>query len=110
MGAYQNNENAGKKKGHSRGSVRNDSRLDSFTRGRKKGSADWGGCDPERIQAAVVAITRLGGAITFGLSRDEGAHSLTLMLDDSRATLWFNGDADLDEELDDVVARLDATD
>lgn len=109
MGAHQNNVQGSKKKGGNRGSTRNDSRLDAFTNGRKKGSADWGSCDAQRIQAAVVAITALGGAITFGLSRDEGAHSLTLMLDDSRATMWYNGDADLDEALDDVVARLGAT-
>lgn len=108
MGAYQNNEQGDGKKKKARGTTRNNSRLDAFTGGRKKGSADWGSADPQRLLAAVVKITALGGAITFGLSRDEGAHSLTLLLDDSRATMWYNGDADLDECLDDVVARLEA--
>lgn len=107
MGAYQNNGQEGTKKRGSRGSVRNDNRLDAFTNGKKKGSACWGGCDPLRLQAAVVAITSMGGAITLGLSRDEGAHSLTLLLDNNRATMWYNGDADLDEELDAVIAKLD---
>ncbi len=83
----------------SRGSVRNGDRLSAFAGGNEQGSADWGGCDPGRLQAVVVAITSLGGAITIGLSRDGGAHSLTLLLDGSRKTLWFNGKADLDEEL-----------
>lgn len=108
MGAYQNNVQSDGKKAGSRGSVKNSSRLDGFASGRKKGSADWGTADPELVLATVLKITGMGGAITFGLSRDEGAHSLTLMLDDSRATLWFNGDADLNTELQEVCARLEA--
>lgn len=108
MGARQSNERAVKKARKTRGSVQNKSRLDAFGGGRKEGTADWGGCDPERLQAVVVGITALGGAVTFGLSRDKGAHSLTLLLDDDRTSLWFNGDADLDLQLDDVAARLEA--
>ena len=107
MGAMQNNvqKTAGKKK--SRGSVRNNDRLQAFAKGSGTATGDWGGCDCGRLQAVVVAITRLGGAITFGLSRDGGAHSLTLLLDGGRETLWFNGGADLDMQLDDVIATLD---
>ncbi len=50
----------------------------------------------------------MGGAVTFGLSRDQGAHSLTLLLDGGRETLWFNGNADLEEALDEVLGVLDA--
>lgn len=108
MGAYQNNVQKvdGKEKG--RGSVRNKDRLSAFAEGTKSGAADWGGCHPELLQAVVVGITGMGGAVTFGLSRDQGAHSLTLLLDDNRKTLWFNGSADLDEELRAVAATLDA--
>lgn len=88
----------GKKRGK-RGSVNNSRRLDTFKKGVGSTAADWGGCDPARIQDIVVAITELGGAATFGLSRDGGAHSVTVMLDGERETLWFNGNADLNEEL-----------
>lgn len=108
MGAYQNNAKADRKGTKSRGSTNNTSRLDGFGGGSKEGGAEWSSCDPERLHAVVVAITGLGGAITLGLSRDRGAHSLTLMLDNDRTTLWFNGDADLDAALTDVQARLDA--
>lgn len=108
MGAMQNNERSGAKKKKSRGSVRNSSRLEAFSKRGGSGEADWGGCDADRIQAVVVAITGLGGAVTFGLSRDLGAHSLTLMLDGSRETLWFNGDADLAEQLVGVLDTLEA--
>ncbi len=107
MGAMQNNEKAGAEKKKSRGSVRNDSRLQAFANGGGNGYGDWGACDPKRMQAVVVGITSLGGAVTFGLSRDMGAHSLTLLLDGSRQTLWFNGGADLDEELERVTVTLE---
>ena len=89
-----------------RGSVKNTDRLAAFARGGQDGEADWGSCEAGKLLAVVVAITKLGGAITIGLSRDLGAHSLTLLLDGSRATLWFNGKADLDKELDQVAGVL----
>lgn len=91
-----------------RGSTRNTDRLAAFASGQGTGAADWGTCDPARLQAVLVGITTLGGAVTFGLSRNLGAHSLTLLLDGNHSTLWFNGDADLDEKLDEVVATLDS--
>ncbi len=91
-----------------RGSTNNKRRLDAFTKGKKHGSADWGACNASGLQAVVVAITSLGGAVTIGLSRDQGAHSLTLLLDGQRETLWFNGDADLDESLLEVLGTLEA--
>ncbi len=108
MGAMQNNERGQKKGRGARGSVRNSSRLDGFGGRAGNGHADWGGCDPGRLQAVVVGITKLGGAVTIGMSRNLGAHSMTLMLDESRETLWFNGDAELDDELDAVIATLNA--
>lgn len=91
-----------------RGSVDNKRRLDAFKVGGKGNGADWGGVSSEKLLAVVVAITELGGAVTVGMSRDKGAHSLTLMLDSERESLWFNGNADLDEELDMVLGALDA--
>lgn len=89
-----------------RGSANNGRRLDAFRKGIGAATADWGGCDQARLQAIVVAITELGGAATFGLSRDGGAYMLTIMLDGHRETLWFNGNAELDEELLAVLETL----
>ena len=93
-----------------RGSTDNRKRLAAFARGGDSSGADWGGCDPARLQGVIASITALGGAVTFGLSRDKGAHSLTLLLDSEKQTLWFNGGADLDEELDDVLGTIAALD
>ena len=94
-------------KGGKRGSVDNASRLDVFSERTTDGGADWGGCTSEMLLAVVTGITELGGAVTFSLSRNQGAYGLTLLLDKERQTLWFNGDAELDEELEKVIATLD---
>lgn len=91
-----------------RGSVNNARRLDVFGKSKAVGKADWGAANPQWMQAVAVAITLRGGAVTFGLSRDGGAHMLTLLLDGDRQTLWFNGDADLDTELEAVFATLES--
>lgn len=91
-----------------RGSTNNKRRLDAFRKGVGNAEASWSSCDPKWMQAAVVSITGLGGAITFGLSRDGGAHSATIMLDGERETMWYNGDADLDDALKILVGELDA--
>jgi hypothetical protein len=106
MGDENEGRPKGRAKSKTRGSTRNTDRLNAFAGRDGVGTADWGACDPARIQTVVVAITAMGGAITFGLSRDLGAHSLTLLLDGNRKTLWFNGNADLDEELDGVAEVL----
>lgn len=98
--------NAGRN-GKTRGSVNNKNRLEAFKTRAGQGGADWGSCDPRWMQAVVCEMQRVGGAITFGLSRDGGAHCLTLLLDGNRETLWFNGDADLDVELEAVFATLE---
>lgn len=107
MGVKHGADTKAGSKSKARGSTRNTDRLAAFAGGDGKGSADWGTCDATRLQTVVVQITAMGGAITFGLSRDLGAHSLTLLLDGNRKTLWFNGNADLSQELDEVATILD---
>lgn len=108
MGVADGATHGKEKKRSSRGSTNNKRRLDAFGARGPADGADWGGCDPDKIQGVVTGITELGGAVTFGTSRDGGAHSLTLLLDDSRETLWFNGNADLSEELLTVIQKLAA--
>lgn len=100
-------EDAGKGS-RKRGSTNNASRLQAFARSSKSSGGDWGACDPFKLRGVIVAITGLGGAVTIGLSRDGGAHSMTLLLDGERETLWFNGNADLNTELDLVLGKLES--
>lgn len=105
MGAMQNNP---QKKANGRGTVKNGERLAAFGgKAQQSGSADWSTALPARIQGVVVAVGKLGGAVTFGYSRDGGAYMCTLLLDGDRKTLWFNGDADIDAELQEVEDVLD---
>ena len=108
MGAYQNNPKTNSPGRKKRGSVHNENRLAAFASKGGSGEADWGACDSKLMQAVVVGITAKGGAVIMGMSRDLGAHSMTLMLDGHRETLWFNGGADLDDALKTVIGTLDA--
>lgn len=98
-------KNAAKK----RGSVDNAGRLKALLAGKggQSGKADWSSADPRWIAGVVHAITRVGGAVSFGYSRDGGAYSLSIMLDGDRETLWFNGGCDIDDELEGVYATFD---
>lgn len=98
------------KRRKARGSTNNGARLDHFTNRRKAGFATWETCDPGRLHSVVDKITSMGGAVTIGLSRDKGAHFVTLLLDDEKATMWYNGDANLDDALDDIAAGLKSLD
>lgn len=108
MGLEKNKVHEKREGGRKRGSVRNDSRLANFTGRGVEGGADWSNCSSDLMLEVISRITSMGGAITISLSRDKGAHGLTLMLDDARKSMWYNGDADLDAELTDTIARLEA--
>jgi hypothetical protein len=92
-----------------RGSVDNAGRLKKLLAGsgQQTGKADWSAADPRWIAGVVHAVTRLGGAVSFGYSRDMGAYSVSIMLDGERETLWFNGGSDIDAELEGVYATFD---
>lgn len=92
-----------------RGSVDNTGRLKKLLAdtGQQTGKADWSSADPRWVAGVVHVVTRVGGAVSFGYSRDGGAYSLSIMLDGDRETLWFNGGADIDTELEGVYATFE---
>ena len=93
---------------NAQGKEKRKNRLGDFEVGKRSLDFDWGGCAPEKLQDVVVGITDLGGAVIFGVSRDGGALSLTIMLDDERQARYFNADSDLDEGLDTISALLES--
>lgn len=98
---------SGKKKSR-RGSVNNAKRLEGLqSKGATRGSADWSGADPRWVAAVVALATRLGMICSFKLSRDGGAHGISLYDDGENVALWFNQDADLDLELEKVYVYLE---
>lgn len=102
-------DHGGRKRSKGRGSVNNAGRLAGLQPSEKQqGSADWGTADPRWLAAVVAAATLRGMIISFKLSRDGGAHGLSLYDNGERADLWFNGDADLDLELEKVYVYLES--
>lgn len=108
MAARHDGQPATARRKKARGSVANKRRLAAFGKNPQTEGADWGACEPAVMAQAVQLITALGGAVTFGTSRDQGAHSVCLLLDNDREVLWFNGDADLTHEMELVVGKLQA--
>lgn len=80
--------------------------LEAFGEESQTSGADWSACDAELLKEVVVLITDLGGAVIVGMSKDMSSHSLTLMLDKVRKSVWLAGDADLNEGLQDVIGKL----
>jgi len=106
MGMNDRIENA--RKGKSRGSVNNAGRLAVFAPSpAKQGEADWGKASPQWVADVVSKATLAGVVVSFSLSRDGGAYGLQLYMGGEKAQLWFNGDADLDVELEKVCLNLD---
>lgn len=103
----QNDQQSKSRKG-SRGATDNAGRLHALVSGNgdKRVVVNWDDVAPDLLAKVVYLTVGLGGAVSFGRSRDGGATSLTLFLDGERQTLWFNGDAVLDDELEKVVAFL----
>jgi len=79
-------------------------RLAGFGNGSGESSrADWGAAEPLLVAAVVVSVTRLGGLASFGYTRDGGALSLTVFLDDDRSTQYIKPHEDVDEKLAEIV-------
>lgn len=68
--------------------------------------ADWGGIDGKVVVDLVQVITRLGGAVRFGYTRDGGAYSVGIYLDDDRSTFYFSPDVDVEAALEKLTEKL----
>jgi len=89
-----------------RGAVNNEKRLAQLTGKTQGGTASWERARPEWLAAIVILVSSAGGAVRFGLSRDKGSYSVGLYLGQENETLWFNGSADLDDELGALYQKL----
>lgn len=67
------------------------------------GGADYAEADFACVAGIIIETTRRGGAVSFGLSRDKGAYNVTVFMDGDRRTVWINGDADLNAELEKIL-------
>jgi len=79
------------------------SALDELFRGASENVADWSSAGPGAVLEVIIAMSSVGGAVTFGLSRDGGAYMLTFLLDGSRKTEWLPCDGALDAWLENAT-------
>lgn len=91
-----------------RGTTKKEKRADNVAGGRlaralggevPAAEMHWDDVDPRYIAWLVTVATRIGGAVTFGRSRDGGALMVTVLLDGERSTTWI-------APRDDVVAKI----
>lgn len=69
---------------------------------------DWAEVDSRHIAWVVVNASAIGGAVTFGKSRDGGALMVTLLLDGDRKTWWISPRDDAVETLTFIAEVLAA--
>lgn len=80
------------------------SRLAGFgSSSNQSGSFDWGDADPVLLAGVVVSVTRHGGLASFGYTRDGGAGTVTVFLDNERSTEYFKPSEDPDQKLAQIV-------
>lgn len=106
MGNFGDGDNS--KKGKSRGGTAAASRLAGLGKqSQATGSADWSAAESGMLARIIVEVTCRGGLVSFGMSRDQGAHMITILMDNDKRTLWISGSDDLDLELEKIVALLE---
>ena len=66
-------------------------------------TADWGGIDEKRIRQVVSAVSKGGGAVRFGYSRDGGAYSVGIYGDGKPFTEFCPATGDVEGWLEGIA-------
>lgn len=96
-----------KKRKQARGKTNVPSRLSGLGQGAQiAGEATWTAAHERWVLSVIVEVTKRGGMASFGLSRDQGAFNVTILLDNDRRTVWISGSEDVDARLEEIVHFL----
>jgi hypothetical protein len=68
--------------------------------------ADWGTITPKVLVDLVQTVARLSGAVRLGYTRDGGAYSVGIYLDDDRETFYCKPSDDLDRFVSELTELL----
>lgn len=68
--------------------------------------ADWTSVDPKTCMALVALVASMGGATRFGYTRDGGAFSIGLYLDDDRETLYYPPGSEMEANIQNLIYAL----
>lgn len=90
-----------------RGSGSRLNQIRSGTGDEEGSQADWGTVEPKVVMALISAVALRGGATRFGYTRDGGAYSLGIYMDDDRETWYFRPYENLAQVLGDLVERIE---
>lgn len=85
------------------------SRLSVVRNVRGEGSgnvADWGIVTGKVLIDLVQTVAGLGGAVRFGYTRDGGAYSVGIYLDDDRETFYYKPNDDIDDAITQLTELL----
>lgn len=69
--------------------------------------ATWSSVTPAVVSALVGAVTKKGGAVMFGQTRDKGAMILTIYLNEEMTKEYFRPSDDVDAIILRYVADID---
>lgn len=69
---------------------------------------DWSQAEPGILLAVVISTSRQGGLASFGRTRDGGAGTVTIFLDNDKTTVYIKPDQDVYGELEKIVGFLDS--
>lgn len=92
----QQNDNAKARKGEARGRVEASKRRVSYNAG---SIADWETVDAALVLRAIGIVSRQGGALRFGYTRDGGAYAIGVMGDGEPYTEYLRPSDDVGEYL-----------
>lgn len=71
--------------------------------GNEPASADYATVNWTWMSGVVIEVTRRGGAVSLGLSRDRGAYNVTIFLDGDRKTVWISSSEDVDAKVEEIL-------
>lgn len=68
--------------------------------------ADWASVTPKVLVELITVVAGMGGATRFGYTRDGGAYSVGIYLDDDRETFYYKPGDDIDDALTQLAELL----
>lgn len=91
------------------GKTKQGGRLSATFGGGDKGQSmvHWGEVDPSGIVALTSTVSALGGAVTFGGSRDQSALQISVFLDGEKVVRWCDNSSAAEDALSELWEALE---
>ena len=80
--------------------------LDHLKKGPGKGVADWAGVGAESMRELAAVLSKRGGAVRYGYTRDGGAYAIGIYMGGEHETLYVRPGEDIDSYLASLVEDL----